>query len=384
MTEFWLDNFMDLFSNENFNLKNSDKSEYYIKILNIIALVSILLGFTLITVTKNPIYFGVTVIVLSVTILIKSNITTNFFTNTQGTATATSSKIDTNAFDTGVYLANAAKVNDSQIFVNQASGFSEGDVIVFNDGVNNLETNIVSTVKYTVTDNTPVIILLKNIKNDYPKYTTKILKVSQSSPSIVSSPDPNISIINSNPNNVSSDPMVSSFKNYPKFNLPNQNRNDWNLELSSMVSGEAPGYEYQGQPNGDLKCRPSSLENPMGTINITEYDNAPTMFGTCNVGEDNNDNKMTTNQESTVSQRVDDLLFHRGNSQSRYSPMPVDILPNDQEGFAHFLYRNPTNLVNPKYASIFVNDPEKYKLISKLARATGTENGGGGGGGGRP
>jgi hypothetical protein len=88
---------------------------------------------------------------------------------------------------------------------------------------------------------------------------------------------------------------------------------------------------------------------------------------------------MTTNQEATVSQRVDDLLFHKGNAQTRFTPMPVDTLPNNQEAFAHFCYRNPTNLVNAKYASIFVNDPEKYKLVSKLARATGTENGGGGG-----
>jgi hypothetical protein len=89
---------------------------------------------------------------------------------------------------------------------------------------------------------------------------------------------------------------------------------------------------------------------------------------------------MTTNQEATVSQRVNDLLFHKGNSQSLYSPVPVDTLPNDQEAFSHFCYRNPTNLVNPKYASILLNDPEKLKLVTRLARATGTENGGGGGG----
>jgi hypothetical protein len=106
------------------------------------------------------------------------------------------------------------------------------------------------------------------------------------------------------------------------------------------------------------------------------------MFGTCNEAEMNsngvqNNTVMTENQEATVSQRVDDLLFHRGNSQWHYSPVPVDTIPNDQGGFANFLYRSPTNLVNPKYASVFVNDPEKFKLVAKLARATGTENGGG-------
>jgi hypothetical protein len=43
------------------------------------------------------------------------------------------------------------------------------------------------------------------------------------------------------------------------------------------------------------------------------------------------------------------------------------------------LYRNPTNLINPKYGSIFVNDPAKLKLVMKLARATGTEGRGPGG-----
>ena len=175
--------------------------------------------------------------------------------------------------------------------------------------------------------------------------------------------------------------------NYPKFDLPNQNRYDWNLELSTMGGnppGDPPNYLYQGQPYGDLKCRNTNINNPMGTINVTEYDSTPTMFGTCNVAEMSptgriNDYQMTDNQEATVSQSRNDLLFHRGNSQMQYSPMPVDTMPNNQEAFAHFCYRSPTNLVNPKYASIFVNDPDKFKLVAKLARATGTENGGGGG-----
>ena len=61
-----------------------------------------------------------------------------------------------------------------------------------------------------------------------------------------------------------------------------------------------------------------------------------------------------------------------------------DTLPDSRAAFANFCYNSPTNLVNAKYASIFVNDPEKFKMVSKLARATGTENGGGGGSGGHP
>jgi hypothetical protein len=61
----------------------------------------------------------------------------------------------------------------------------------------------------------------------------------------------------------------------------------------------------------------------------------------------------------------------------RFSPMPADTLPNNQNAFANWCYNTPANGVNVKYASIFVNDPEKYKLVSKLAKATGTEGGGG-------
>jgi hypothetical protein len=132
------------------------------------------------------------------------------------------------------------------------------------------------------------------------------------------------------------------------------------------------------------------MRNP--DINITEYDAPPTMYGTCNVGETvimpdgrevSNDYLMTDNFEKTVSMRPDDLLFHKGNSQSRFGPMAVDTIPDNQTAFANFCYRSPTNLINPKYASIFVNDPDKYRLVAALAQATGTENGGGGGGGGR-
>ena len=374
MIDFWLNDFTNLFLLDNFQLKKGNSSENYIKILNIVALLSIIIGLVLTYITKKPMYFGMIILILSFTILIKSNITTNFFT--QILAPPTIPVETTNSFDTGVYLVRDANKNDNQIYVNNAAPFNKGDILVFNTGNNNLETNIVADIKYTNDKNIPVIILLSNLKNNYLKNTTKLLKVSGTTPNIVSPPDGSVSNqTNNNQNTV---------EYYPKFTLPNQDRNDWNLELASMIPGQETTYQYQGQPYGNLKCRESSINNPMGTINVTEYDNYPEMFGTCNVGErdENNvliDNKMTTNQEATVSQRVDDLLFHKGNSQAQYSPMPNDMLPNDQEGFAHFLYRSPTNLVNPKYASIFVNDPEKYKLISKLARATGTENGGAGG-----
>ena len=381
MTEFWLNNLTELFDIDNFDLTGS-RTDNYIKILNIVALLTIVIGSVTMILTKNSIYFAIIVLILSFTILIKSNITTSMFTPTQNIIDSNL----TNSYDTGVYLVRAVN-NDinglnNTIYVNNALNFNKGDIIALNSNGKILETNIVSDIQYTIDEHTPVIILLNNLKNSYSKYTTKILKVSDSSPNIISPPDGNVSI---GKNTFNSDPMVMATRNYPSFKLPNGDRNDWNLELATMGPNGMPNsYVYQGQPYGDLKCRNSNVSNPMGVLQVPEYDAPPTMFGTCNEGEVGpngilNNTFMTSNQEATVSQRVDDLLFHKGNAQAQFSPVPIDTLPNDQEGFAHFCYRSPTNLVNPKYASIFVNDPDKFKLVTKLARATGTENGGGGG-----
>ena len=367
MAIFWLNDFTQLYK---LNLTKDNK-------LNTISSLLIIIFISLVIKTKNPMYFGLLILALSVIIFINFNGLKSSFEPLN--------PILSNTYNTGVYLVkdsfnNSSGLNNT-LYINQALGFNKGDIIALSVNDNTLETNIVSNIQYTTETNTPVLILLNPLKNNYSANQTKIMKVSDSSPTIVSPADGNISIENSNKSFVS-DPNQMAVQNYPKFNLPNLDRNDWNLELSTyggLQPGQPPNYKYDGQPHGPLVCRSSTLENPMGTINVTEYDASPTMYGTCNVQENNNDNIMTTNQEATVSQRVDDLLFHKGNSQAQYSPVPVDTLPNDQEAFAHFCYRSPTNLVNPKYASIFVNDPDKYKLVSKLARATGTENGGGGG-----
>ena len=369
MIQFWLTNIKDLINPANLSF---DDNNNYVKILNLIALSSILIGSSLVVIKKKSIYFGFIVIILSLTILINSNISSSGFSGNVN--------VNVNAFDTGVYLVKATGDNPNIVYVNNSLNFNKGDIIAFSVNGKILETNIISDIQYN-SESIPILVLLNGLRNSYSKYSTRILKVSDSMPNIIPPPDANESIQGAGRSELT-ESMAMAAKNFPKNSLPNPDRYDWNLELSSMGGmepGQPPSYVYQGQPYGNLKCRRSTSDNPMGTINLTEYDQAPTIFGTCNVGEDNNNNLMTTNQEGTVSQRVSDLLFHKGNSQSQFSPVPVDTMPNQQEEFAHFCYRSPTNLVNPKYASIFVNDPDKFKLVSKLARATGTENGGGGG-----
>jgi hypothetical protein len=372
-TQFWLDDITELINIENFQL-NGSEPQRKTKMLNLVAVFSIIFGGIFYKKTQNKMSLLIGLLVLLLTVLLKPGKTVSSFRSTKSNF----AEVLSNSYDTGVYLVKAANNKNpsglnNTLYVNNALNFNVGDIIALSNGQDIQETNIISGVQYTVAENTPVLLLLNPLKNEYSKYTTKILKVADSSPNIITPTDPNMSIQQGS----GVDPMEMAVQNYPKFTLPNLDRNDWNLENSTIVPGAPNYYQYQGQPYGNLKCRQSNEYNPMGTINVTEYDSAPTMFGTCNVQEDDNNNKMTTNQEATVSQRVEDLLFHKGNSQAQFSPVPGDTLPNDQEGFANWLYRSPTNLVNVKYASVFVNDPEKFKLVSRLARAQGNEGGSG-------
>ena len=383
MVEFWLDNPIYLINQENFNFNNVTPAQKKIKKLNLLAMIALTGGLLLVYIKRRTIYFAIAVCIMAFTILINSNNKIlSGFTAVMDKSN-NSNYLDT-AFDTGAYLVQDVNNKDPSglnnlLYINQGLNFNKGDIIALSVNGKILEVNVISDVKYTTSGDKTVLVLLNQLKNNYEK-STKILKVSDSAPDIITPPDGNVSIQNAR-NNSTSDPLQMAANRFPKFDLPNQNRNDWNLEQSSMVPGGDNNYVYQGQPYGDLKCRNSTIENPMGTINVTEYSSPPTMYGTCNVAEQTNgvynDNLMTSNQEATVSQRVDDLLFHKGNAQSRFSPMPVDTLPDNQAAFANFCYNQPTNMVNVKYASIFVNDPEKYKLVAGLAKATGTEGGSG-------
>jgi hypothetical protein len=368
-TEFWLYKPSDLINTNNFSFLNDSTEQKKVKMLNLLAVFSIIFGLIYYKKTKNKMCILSIALVLSLTILMNKPVKSSFTPVSQ-------------EYDTGVYLVRAVNSQDknlmnNRLYVNNATSFYSGDIIALTIGNNVQETNIVTDIQYTTQENTPVLILLNPLKFSYSKFSTKILKVRSSSPNIITEMDPRKSIMMSGPN--ITDPMSMAVQNFPTSTLSNPNRHDWNLELSTIVPGTQNMYEYQGQPYGNLKCRESNAENPMGTINVTEYNNKPTMYGTCNIQEGNNNNLMTYNQEAGVSQRIDDLLFHKGNSQSRFGPMPSDTLPNDSLAFGHWCYRNPGNLTNVKYASVFVNEPEKYKVVSALARASGSEGGGAGG-----
>ena len=387
MVNFWLDDFTELFNIKNLDFTNME----LVKLLNVVSILILVIGIVFTIKHKKKEYFAYSVLLLSLVIMFNSLVNTSSFKSRFAQEPVDSSR--SLNFLLNSRLLSTARKNSSKLNVDNILNINKGDIIQITNGLTKeSETHVVAGI------NESIITLLDTLKSDYYVGNTELYKVSDSSPAIVSPPDANQSIQSSG----NQSPEQMALSRFPTARLPNGSRHDWNLELATYsappgspgtpgIPGSESTYQYQGQPYGNLKCRKSTPENPMGNLNVTEYSAPPTMYGTCNstdlVNNDgeivNNDYLMTDNYEKGISMRVDDLLFHKGNSQSRFAPNAADTLPNNQEAFANFCYRNPSNFVNPKYASIFVNDPEKYKIISKLAKATGTENGGGGGGGGR-
>jgi hypothetical protein len=335
MVKFWLDDFRDLVSPENFELNERNK------VLNVVSLFIITVSLLVSLKTKNEFYFGAGFIILSILIIINNKMqyfsenrySSVFYNNTNDPGNLSSS-------DTNTILTEDSIVNDNKINVNNIQNFNSGDIIEFkefNNATTN-ESNIVGSVNSI--DNT--IILRNAVKKNYPKGTIiNILKSVR--PQIISQSDPSVSIESS-----------KGFTNPPKG---------------------IREYSYYSPKVNDLSCRYPMQNNPMGNIGIEEYDERNKYYGSC-IQDPNNNNTINELYEAGVSQRIDDVIYHRGNSQSRFTPMAVDTVPNAQDQFAMFCYQTPGNLVNPKYASVFVNDPEKFKLVASLAKATGTENGG--------
>jgi len=65
MPKFWLDNFLDLFSIDNFKLNDS------VKLYNVLSLVIIIVGLVLVFKTKKMFYFGISIILLSIIIVLQ-------------------------------------------------------------------------------------------------------------------------------------------------------------------------------------------------------------------------------------------------------------------------------------------------------------------------
>jgi hypothetical protein len=269
------------------------------------------------------------------------------------------------------------------IHINNNINVNEGDVIEIEDTSNNTikQVNIVSNL--FLDNKGGVVVVLRNpLKYNFLKNQTDVNIINSSNPNIIEQPNPELSIENTNNNG-------NNYGNDKINNMNNITNSEVNYDYSQLKNREEYLYNYgnqnnnnifQGPPYGKLNCRSSNINNPLGNLTIDDYDEMPSNYGSCNVGDTSMNSSIKNNYNYNLSQRVNDLLYDKGNSQGRFTPMAIDTNPNQRDQFSFFCYQNPSNLINPKYASIFVNDPAKFKLISSLSNATGTENGGGGGG----
>lgn len=356
MVQYWLNNLPDLFSVE--NIKGTPN---HTKIMNVISLILIIVFITVYINTKDIKYLVYLVISIGSLSILHYSQPKQLINNVKESFTNNLLDNLLNNFKQIELTANANE-GDSYIIINN-NKFKSGDIIVIKD-----DKYIIDSLN-EMEDSSNIIIELKpNVKHNYPSGT------------VVNNYHPNSTGTKSNFDEIIGDDFGEKTNKFVLNGLNYNQREDRDYEMSTMgLTSPTTNtmYRFQGPPNGPLECRSSTTLNPAGTINVTEYDSSPTMYGTCV-----NDPEMVINNESLVSQRIDDLLFHKGNSQMTYLPVPGDTLPNNQEAFANWCYSG--NRLNPKYASVFVNDPDKYKLVAANAQATGTENGGGGGGGGRP
>ena len=154
MPQFWLDNFVDLFSIDNFKLND------IIKFYNVISLLVIIIGLAMVFKTKKTMYFGITVIILSVIIVIQKS-TSRF--------TQVSSELNgfvSNQFYLNTKLLKNASVGATQIYVDNSFNIKPGDLLLLDKG-NNSETVLVVNVSVSQEDNFPVILFYTPLKNNY-------------------------------------------------------------------------------------------------------------------------------------------------------------------------------------------------------------------------
>jgi hypothetical protein len=258
MSQFWLDNFLDLFSIDNFKLNDSTK------LYNVLSLMVIIIGIAMVFKTKKTMYFGISVIILSVIIVIQKS--TSRFTQVGSELNGPVS----NQFYLNTKLLKNVAVGATQIYVDNSFNIKPGDLLLLDNG-NNSETVLVVNVSTSQADNFPVIVFYTPLKNNYSIDNTKLFKVSNVTTDNLPPPDGNKSISDSNNSYVSSPEQMALNRapNVAPFNKGN--RSDINLELASYKGPGETSYQFQGPPNGPLECRKSTVNNPMGTVNLTEF-----------------------------------------------------------------------------------------------------------------
>lgn len=86
------------------------------------------------------------------------------------------------------------------------------------------------------------------------------------------------------------------------------------------------------------KCTKPTMENPFMNVMMNEYQENPKRGKACDV--DQVKEYVDNYFENTLYRSVDDI-YNKDSSTRQYYTMPNTNIPNDQEGFANWLYKIP-------------------------------------------
>jgi hypothetical protein len=86
------------------------------------------------------------------------------------------------------------------------------------------------------------------------------------------------------------------------------------------------------------KCTKPTMQNPFMNVTMNEYQENPKRGRACDV--DQVKNYVDDYFENTLYRSVDDI-YNKDSSTRQYYTMPNTNIPNDQEGFANWLYKIP-------------------------------------------
>ena len=90
------------------------------------------------------------------------------------------------------------------------------------------------------------------------------------------------------------------------------------------------------------KCQKPTNENPYMNINITDFNTQNEKDKSCDINDEEVKNDVIEKFNQNLYRNVSDL-YGKNNSERQFYTLPVTTVPNDQKGFAEWLYKTDDN-----------------------------------------
>jgi hypothetical protein len=138
-TQFWLNDVTELINLNNITFFDKSGDKRIVMFLNLLASLSIIIGSVYVFKTKNKVYLSLIILILSITIFIKTSFIKNNFTSVSNFTEVSPEQRPintnlTNSYNTGSFLVrdfdgnNPSGLNNA-LYVNQALNFNKGYII---------------------------------------------------------------------------------------------------------------------------------------------------------------------------------------------------------------------------------------------------------------